>query len=226
MNECARTELRDALPDLIHGRLDAVRAVEVETHVASCPTCVAELELLRAVVASAPAAPAMDVGRIVASLPTPTRHGLLLHEGGGQPSVRSVLHGSRTMWSRPIVRIAAAAAIVSAGGLSLLVGRDVLNPETQVGQPRAGVATVDKPTAQVVAPSPVVVASVAPDTGGGQPSGVANAGLSLASETQELSDDHLTTLLSEMELMDGMPSAEPDIIAPAIGDTESAGELK
>jgi hypothetical protein len=223
MNDCVNEEMRDALPDLIHGGLDATRVAEVEAHVASCAVCATELELLRAVVASAPAVPTIDVGRMVAGLPTPTRQGFLLHNGGGKPATPELARRSPTFWSRPLMRIAAAAAIVSAGGLSLLVGRDVLNPETQVGPPRTRVVTANKPAAPVVPQSAAVAASVAPQASGRQVSSVAGAGMSLAGETQELSDEHLATLLNDMEGMDGMPSAEPEIVIPAIDDSESIG---
>lgn len=223
MNRCASTDIRDALPDLIHGRLDAARVAEVESHLASCDACRAELELLRAVMASAPDVPPMSVDRIIAALPTPTRHGFLLHDGGGKSDTQPIGNRSRTFWSRPLVRIAAAAAIVIAGGLSLLVGREVLNPETQVGQSPTRVATVDTPIVPVVAQGGSVETTATPRTRPAQVAEVTTGGLSLVSETQDLSDEHLATLLSEMDRMDGLPSTEPDVVAPVIGDSESRG---
>ncbi len=215
MNECVSAEMRDALPDLIHGSLETARAAEVEAHVASCAECAAELELLRVVVASAAKAPAMDVDRIAAALPTPPRLGLLLHQGGGQP----VAAGStklHNVWSRPLLRVAATVAIVTAGGLSLMVGRDVLNPERQASPPSTRVATAN----QTAAAGP----SVAPQQGIGRH--VAATGLSLVGEVQDLSDEHLATLLSEMERMDAIPGAEPEAIAPAIGLSDSSGQIQ
>lgn len=223
MNECASTEMRDALPDLIHWRLDAARAADVESHIESCGACRAELELLHAVIASAPAVPEMNVDRIASALPTPTRHGFLLHDGGAKSNEQSVSRRSRTFWSRPVVRIAAAAAIVTAGGLSLLVGREVLNPETQVGQSRTRVALVEKPAAPVVTQSPSAATRATAEVHHVDVASTPKAGLSLVSETQDLSDDHLAMLLSDMDRMDGLPSAEPDVVAPAIGDSESIG---
>jgi Putative zinc-finger len=208
MNECVSAEIRDALPDLIHGSLDAARAADVEAHVASCAECVAELDLLRVVVASATKAPAMDVGRIAAALPTPTRRGLLLHQGGRQPA------GSRklqTVWSRPLLRAAATVAIVTAGGLSLVVGRDVLNPERQVGRPATRVAAA----APSVAPQQAVARHLA-----------SAAGLSLVSEVQDLSDEHLATLLSEMDSMDAIPGVEPEPITPVIEVSDNRGMIQ
>jgi len=215
--------MRDALPDLINGNLAAARTAEVEAHVASCAECAAELDLLKAVVASAPRAPELDLSRIVSALPTPTGRGLLLHQGGGQPV------GSRkpqTVWSRPLLRVAATAAIITAGGVSLLVGRDALNPERQArpsvaSGPTTSAAVATTPN-RVAAPTPPSVAQSAPAA-----RLVASTGLSLAGgEVQDLSDAHLATLLSEMDRLDPIPAAEPEAIAPSIGTSDSGGMIQ
>lgn len=230
MNECVNAEMRDALPDLIHGSLDAARAADVEAHVASCAECVAELDLLRVVVASATKAPAMDVGRIAAALPTPTRRGLLLHQGGGQP-VAAGSQKPHNLWSHPLLRVAATVAIVTAGGLSLVVGRDVLNPERQASPPAARVAAAT-PLPTTVA-SKVATANETATAGAGVASiqvaarhSASAAGLSLVGEVQELSDEHLATLLREMDHMDAMPGAEPEAVTPAIGQSDSSGQVQ
>jgi len=138
MTECMNAEMRDALPDYLNGTLDVARTAEVRAHVAACDECAAELELLRVVAASASSAPPMDIARIANAIPTPTRHGFMIHRGGDgvaraeAPTVLPIRSGPRRIWSRPSVKIAAGLAIVTAGGLSLLVGRDVLRPESQV----------------------------------------------------------------------------------------------
>ncbi len=219
MTECVSAEMRDALPDLIHVTLDAARAAVVEAHVASCTECARELALLHAVVASAPRAPELDLNRIVTALPTPTGRGLLLHQGGGQPV------GSRkpqTIWSRPLLRVAAAAAIVTAGGMSLLVGRDALNPERQARpsvQPAPATGSVAAATPNRVAAS--AAAKAEPGTPAAR--SVASTGLSLAGgEVQDLSDEHLATLLSEMDHLDPIPAAEPEAVTPSIGISDSS----
>lgn len=233
MSECVGAGMRDVLPDFVHGQLDAGRAAEVRAHLAECAYCAAEVALLRAVVASAPVAPAMDVRRIASALPTPTRHGFLLHRGAGSgspltPSVVSPPMPQRSrLWSQPLVKIAAAVAIVVAGGLSLLVGRDVLRPEAQVGQV-APTAPVTPPSIGVPPATTIPVASVAvtsPRERQTQQVAVATtAGLSLAGELQELSDEHLAMLLSEMDRMEGLPAVEPDLLEPAVGNDSSGGD--
>jgi hypothetical protein len=47
----------------------------------------------------------------------------------------------------------------------------------------------------------------------------------LISEVQQLSDEHLVALMSEMESIDPLPAAEPEAIVPAVADSDSgAGE--
>lgn len=227
MNDCVSAEMRDVLPDAVHGRLDAAKLAEVEAHVASCDACAAELELLRAVVASMPIVPAMDVQRIVTALPVAAKQGLLLHRGTPEPASESrpPVGRSQSMWSNPLLRVAAAVGVVAAGGLSLLVGRDVLNPEAQVGGNDRRVAVTSRP---VAAPSPATtVAPSAPVVVESPPSAPvpgAGAGL-LMSEVDELSDEHLVALLSEMDSIDALPDIEPETVAPAVADSDrGAGE--
>ncbi|MEP6905117.1 MAG: hypothetical protein ABI875_03490 [Gemmatimonadales bacterium] len=223
MTECESAEMRDVLPDLIHGRLGRDRVADVEAHVAFCAECAAEIDLLKAVLASAPCTPELDLNRIVNALPTPTGRGLLLHQGGGQPV------GSRkpqTFWSRPLLRVAAAAAIITAGGMSLLVGRDALDPERQARPPIAPASA----TAVTVSPAPGRLATPAAASADHQvPAGrlVASTGLSLAGgEVQDLSDEHLATLLSEMDRLDPIPAAEPEALTPSIGASDSSGMIQ
>ena len=230
MTECLNAEMRDALPDYLNGTLDVARTAEVRAHVAACDECAAELELLRVVAASAPSAPPMDVARIANAIPTPTKHGFMIHRGGDgaaradAPTVVPITSRARPIWSRPSMRIAAGLAIVTAGGLSLLVGRDVLRPESQVGQPKP-VAVATKPAAPSVSvPETPTKASSTPAAQPRQVATAAPAGLSLTGDLQELSDEHIATLLNEMDRMDGLPSAEPEAVEPVVGNANSGGQ--
>ncbi len=71
MSDCSNIEIREALPELLHGRLDAIQAAKVREHVARCAECVAELELLERVQRLYSAAPAVNTATIVAALPRP-----------------------------------------------------------------------------------------------------------------------------------------------------------
>ncbi len=69
MSDCPNVEMREALPELLHGRLDAAHAARVREHVAVCAECAAELELLERVQRMYATAPAIDTAAIVRALP-------------------------------------------------------------------------------------------------------------------------------------------------------------
>jgi hypothetical protein len=74
MRDCANGDMRDLLPDWVHGRLDADRARLVAAHVADCGDCAEEVALLRDLASSLTAAtPAVNVAAIVAALPKPPK---------------------------------------------------------------------------------------------------------------------------------------------------------
>src|SRR5688572_12962040 len=110
MRDCPNAEMRDALPDLLHGTLPADRQRAVRAHLDSCEACRAELALLSRVRDAAPA-PAIATDRIVSSLP----------RYQGRPSRRSIAR-------RPLLRIAAAVALL-AGGASLVLRNGERTPE-------------------------------------------------------------------------------------------------
>lgn len=82
MTDCPNVEIREALPDLVHGALPAPVRESVEAHVRTCEACAAELAIVEAVLASAPA-PVVDTGRISASIPAygRTREGVAMGFG-------------------------------------------------------------------------------------------------------------------------------------------------
>ena len=224
MNDCLNAEMRESLPDLIHGNLEPAKLPQVEAHVASCDACTAELDLLRTVVASMPSAPAMNVGRIVAALPVAAKQGLLLHRGNGDAVAAPAATAKRSqgIWARPMLRVAAAVVIVVAGGLSLLVGRDVLNPETQVGRKPVPVAVTNTPVAASTSESTATtsITRVAESSSRPVTGGAAGPGL-LISEVRQLSDEHLVALLDEMDTIDPLPAVEPETLAPVIAESDT-----
>src|SRR3712207_3052872 len=94
MIDCPNGEIRDRLPDFVHEQLDRVTGATVAAHLASCSACTAEVALLRALRASFRETPAVDVARIVATLPRPR----------GVPAAGP---GPRPIWSRLDWRVAA-----------------------------------------------------------------------------------------------------------------------
>jgi hypothetical protein len=68
MNDCQNIEIREVLPELVHGTLPEAERARVVLHLDGCDDCSAELAIIRAVYGSA-VIPAVNVGRIVAAIP-------------------------------------------------------------------------------------------------------------------------------------------------------------
>ena len=116
MIDCPNGEIRDRLPDFVHGQLDGAARVEVSAHVADCAACTAELTLLRELRASLRWAPPVDVARIVAALP---RSGA--PERAPHPSPRRA--SERFDW-----RVAAAIVALAVGGGSVAIWNQMSRP--------------------------------------------------------------------------------------------------
>jgi anti-sigma factor RsiW len=206
MIDCPNGEIRDLLPDLLHGRLGAEDRARVEQHVATCEACTAELALLRDLRSTMRRAPAIDAAAIAAAIPA------------YRAPVRTRNWGS---W-----RAAAAIAAIAVGGTSIaLLGRESERRENvraiaigesaeslAVGRVVPGVVPETAPrTAPIAArttpePSPDAAPTAA------APVALAMTGGAMA----ELSDRELTTLLEEIETLDALPSEDVESVG-AIG---------
>src|SRR5829696_3688883 len=69
MIDCPNGDVRDLLPDFLHGRLDASRRTEVEQHLAGCEACRDELSLLRGLRATMDRGPRVRVDEVAAAIP-------------------------------------------------------------------------------------------------------------------------------------------------------------
>ena len=125
MRDCPNVEMRERLPELMHGVLRADIAAEVRAHVAQCQDCRAELAMLERVrtALATPTTP-VDTTRIVAKLPRYQR-----------PSV----------WTRavrsPQLRAAAAVLLMVGSYVVVRQTRDgVTPPDTTVAVAAAGAA--------------------------------------------------------------------------------------
>ncbi|HXB24098.1 MAG TPA: anti-sigma factor [Gemmatimonadaceae bacterium] len=114
MRECQDETVKDMLPEFATGRLDAADAARVTAHVEACPTCAAELAVVRAAHAAF-TAPAVDIARIVAALPTPPSKVIELKPLIQRRSRRF------TSW-----RIAATIATIAVSGVSLVALQSIL----------------------------------------------------------------------------------------------------
>ena len=198
MSDCVNTEVRDALPDLLHGRLSALDTATMKAHVESCPDCRAELELLRAVNASAPIAPMLDYARIAASVPA---YGGVAVSAPSRTHVRSRFRN---------IALIAASAVVAFAGWSLTrssdYARSELSPSSVATAPAAA-----SPSASVEATSPTVSNSAVKGE-------TQVASLSLVGSTQDLSDADLEQLMSDLDGLDVLPAAEPQSVTPSVED--------
>jgi len=107
MTDCPNGDIRDLLPDLLHGRLGAAERAEVEAHLRECEDCRDELQLLRSMQGALRRAPAVNVDRIVAEIP---------------PYRPPTYQRPARSWGR--WRIAAAVTLLAVGATSVIVARN------------------------------------------------------------------------------------------------------
>lgn len=188
MRECDEMNERDALPLLRRGLLEPSAAARVRAHVASCPSCTEELELLeRSGRIFEAATPRIDVSAIVAKLPAPPT--------GAQRPQLSVQRGGAGRPLVPRYALAAAASLTLVATLSFAALK---------GRVFGGAS------APAVAPDTAVpVATVA------QAAPVALVG---AAELGELGSAELETLLAEMDQLEATIAAEPISMQRAVVD--------
>src|SRR5918992_5118091 len=124
MTDCRNGEIRDQLPDFVHEQLPAATRAAVAAHVATCAECAAEVALLRELRGAMRAGPSVDVARIVAALPRPSRT-------GDRGTLVPRRYGRWLDW-----RVAAAIVALGVGGgaAAILTGR---SPESSAPPPVA-----------------------------------------------------------------------------------------
>ena len=191
LRDCENAEMRDRLPDLMHGRLTESERASVQAHVASCADCTAELALLERTRAELARIPAVDVRRIASviprAMPVTARQRVPLHR-------------------RSSMRLAASVAFIVAAGtaLAVTVGRD----GGRVITPSGGtVASTSADTSPVASSEPRVVAvgpAVTPVRYTHN-----SRGMSLGGGVADLSEVEMESLLAALESFDGVPAAEP-----------------
>lgn len=187
MRDCPDGLMRDRLPDLVHGRLDADTRAFVAAHVATCSECASELELLRAI-GHAFDVPAPATGRIVAALPHP------------QPGAL----GRRRTTQRWL--LAAGVSFALLGGVSWGILRDGGSTSVPFGT-RQTAARADTLRA---APGAIARPGVALAQGESLSRKRTDNGVTFGGGLADLSDDELQTLLREIESLDATLQAEPE----------------
>lgn len=125
MTDCSNITLRERLPELLAGSLSREESVVMESHIATCEACRAELGLLesaRSVFESA--APQVDVDRIVAALQRPGAQpgsdGAISLADRRRKATRELPPSARrSVWRRRSVQGMALAAALSIAALGI-----------------------------------------------------------------------------------------------------------
>ena len=206
MSDCANVEMRELLPELAAGTLDASARARIDAHVITCAECASELETVR-LVREAFAAPAVDTQRIIAALPKPLTGPVAITTGA--PVKRWV------DW-----RLAAALTMITVGGLSVAVvqrrGTDATDVPIDSG---AAAPAIGSGGRAVDSTSPVTGSGTGSDTGSEpaarrEPRAAApRAQLAFNGGVGELDDASIQALLGALDEIDRAPiapSAEPD----------------
>ena len=202
MNECTNLEMRDALPDLARGTLSGSQLVRVETHLATCPACRAELALVRNAQAVLGATPSVDTRRIAAAV--------VRSSGIRREATAAVAQSRQRRASRlavPSKRVwLAAASIAAVIGLSVIasnVTRDPAAPQispavAQTEQPVAPTAITPQPNRSVTA----------------RPAG--RVELVMGGGVSDLADAELESLLQVIDNVGTELDVEPAVLLPVL----------
>jgi len=207
MFDCANVEMRELLPELAAGTLDAATRALVEQHVATCAECASELETLRLVKSAFASAPTVDVGRIVAALPKPAS---APRSARGSAPVRRWMD-----W-----RVAAALTMITVGGLSVAVTQRLRHgnpnpPDSRVAQPLGDTTVVARApsTPDTPVPRKDSMGKGVPRSPTTVPAAPAKPQLAFArgaGDIDEASIQELLALLDEIDRSPVAPRAEPD----------------
>jgi len=221
MTECDNAEIRDLLPDFVSETLSSVEQRRVEEHVASCIACVDETALLRAMRAATPAAPSLDIARIVNALPQHQPTLRIIPRERAAPSVRA---------RRPLAGVWRAAAAIGVAVIgSWSVSSYLLGGSAQPGEVTSvavGAPARDSLGASTVTPVAASETIALADTPRATPAsaastrtGASESALSLG-DLSDYSDDDLQRMLDRLDKWDGATSTEPVPTVPIIPVTE------
>lgn len=194
MNKCTDLEIQEMLPDLLHESLDAGARARAEAHVASCESCREELDVLRTVQAAAVFAPRIDVDRVVGHI-APYR--------SIAPVTQIPARSRMVSWL-----VAASLLVVAAGGGSLLM----------IQQNGSVLPAATSPSKTIAILPPAVVSNPSPDDAGAAAIPAPAHALALAAGVEELSDNDLRQLMTDMNSFDALPSAEPEPVISVESD--------
>lgn len=189
--------MRDALPDLLHGRLSALDTATMKAHVESCANCRADLALLEKI-RGARLMPTINEERIASSIAP--------YGGSPTPAAR---HERASLLTRlGSLRIAAGAVLVAAAGWLLAT----TGSQTELPTSSSPSAAVTSPAAEARAASPSGVLPASRPALYESMGEHKVASLSLVGGTDDLNDSDLEQLVLDLETIEAVPSAEPQSV--------------
>ena len=213
MSDCMNTEVRDALPDLVHGRLDQLNTATMKAHVESCADCRAELALLKAVRESAPLVPPLNLERMSAAIGNYGGAPVLSHAPARHTPRRGLTYGLMATLAA-VVFVIGGIAVNNRGDVQSVASSSNVASQATIGGSVAG-----STESAGISESPAgVTKDVQPLVKPAEETQVAS--LSFVGGTQDLSETELETLLSELDTMESMPAAEPQAVITTIEDID------
>ncbi len=199
MTEMTHDEIRELLPDLLHGGLSADVRAAVEIHLASCAECAEELAVLRMVKDAPSFAPAIDAVKIASQI---APYGAVVQ---GEPV--------RVREWRLVATLAAAVILVS-----IVIWRGA--PAVARNDQQVAVAHTPASSSNTVAPArnpgPAVLPAAAPSASQKVEVRPVHE-LQLAEGLDGISDGGVAQLLKEMNNLEALPSADPEPLG--VGDS-------
>ena len=197
MTDCLQNEIRDRLPEYVHGTLGAAERSRVEAHIAGCTACRDEVALVRVMSAAiARRAPAIDAPRIVAAA----------RAARAVPKTRPELAQMRPPVPQYVWRAAAAVLFVVVGATGYYLGR--ARPENTSPVAVASNPTVNLSRPMPQSPTPVPHVPTAPAA---VPAAPVAVGLSFGGG-DELTAAQANALIKDLEKSTPAIDPEPDAV--------------
>lgn len=211
MSDCTNIDIRELLPEFLHGKLGADARASVERHLSRCAECQAELELIAAArsMIKSGTGQAVDVASIVAALPRPS----------------SVLRRQRRSIAPGVWRVAATLALVAGGAAAVVLAvpsrtsapmvtlRDsvMVTPpavvgDSAVGRPDSTPPAAARPVPELASTTPPAVVTVA--------------------AVSDLGDEELEALIDLLDRLEAAPHADPDLLPARRVLGETAGTTR
>ena len=147
MTDCPNAEIRDQLPDLLHGRLDAMARAAVLAHVGDCIDCKAEMDLLSGLRGTMTYAVTVDVMRVSQAVIAQTRPA-----GAATPARGRAWATWRIAAAITVLAVGAGSVIKMYDGNRGVVGTDSVSVAQSVAEPSLQVAELSTPS-EAEAPS-------------------------------------------------------------------------